>query len=613
MPQWTRILTCAAGGAVLCARAAAQPPLSADPFPGDARLETRITLARQDPPLRELLPTLGRQLRVPLRASGSIADDKVTLFLDDRPAAEALALVARHFGGVWRRWGDGYELGQSVAGRRQEVTLRTRDDQQQLAVLHGEMERAAQIPETPPERLEQRAQGIRALESEGMEPEQRARLHAERLALHPGRAPAVVVYRALTPGQLREIVAGRELWLSSADGTLSPALAAQVRRAELDATKLWGALFRFLGAERWPPPQTAVVVRLYDTLREQVGPPARGEPHRRLQFIVPLGPEGNRTWSGLVGWSAEAPLPQPPPMDEAERHATERDDPVLQRIVALTLRRPPAPGSERTRPEESASSAWPAGWATLGEVAEALHQATGLEVVADSFTRARLDPRRLADRRPVVEILDRLAEELAYSWRRDGSVLCLRSRRWYRDRTEEVPERLLRPWRQRVGRAGAATLDDLAALASSLTDAQIRGLHQYWGWYFAQPPIPPPGADAGGFYAACPHLRFWSSLSLLQRRAALAGAPLPVARMSLGQRQAFAAALLAPAGSSSDPNELHPLPAPAEIATGTFRLTTAPSVSSVRFTFAYHVAGEPRPAREFDTGLDYPPGATKSP
>ncbi|MCQ8205858.1 hypothetical protein NP569_26590, partial [Vibrio parahaemolyticus] len=65
---------------------------------------------------------------------------------------------------------------------------------------------------------------------------------------------------------------------------------------------------------------------------------------------------------------------------------------------------------------------WPA-WPTLGDVAQALHQATGLEVIADSFVRGRLDPQWVSGRQPLVRILDTLARELDYTWRKAGNHL----------------------------------------------------------------------------------------------------------------------------------------------------------------------------------------------
>jgi hypothetical protein len=124
---------------------------------------------------------------------------------------------------------------------------------------------------------------------------------------------------------------------------------------------------------------------------------------------------------------------------------------------------------DRTPP--SAAGPWP-DWPTLGEVIELLHQATGMEFLADSFVRERVKPQWVTERQPVVRLLDRLAQELDCTWRKEGSLLILRSRAAHWDRALEVPERLVRPWQQRIAERGALSLDALSELAAALNDDQ---------------------------------------------------------------------------------------------------------------------------------------------
>src|SRR5947209_5341146 len=80
-------------------------------FHDDARLAAKVTLAWKDRSLGEALAELSRQLHVPLRAGNFTMDDKVTLFVDEMPAAEALGLIERHFDFHWVHAGsNGYEL-----------------------------------------------------------------------------------------------------------------------------------------------------------------------------------------------------------------------------------------------------------------------------------------------------------------------------------------------------------------------------------------------------------------------------------------------------------------------------------------------------------------------
>src|SRR5205085_2819956 len=107
------------------------------------------------------------------------------------------------------------------------------------------------------------------------------------------------------------------------------------------------------------------------------------------------GPNRPPAAAMMSGWSAEsppAPFPTPP--------QGVQDDPLLRREVSLSFPRKAEAGRSRDEtPLQSilaAGGEWPPSWVTLGEVAEALHNSAGVDVLADSFVRARLAPEKLA-------------------------------------------------------------------------------------------------------------------------------------------------------------------------------------------------------------------------
>src|SRR5688572_19450208 len=89
------------------------PALAQGALEDDARLAVPVSLAWKDRPLGEILGALGAEIGVSLRAGRDTADDKATVLLDERPAAEVMALVGRHFDFQWVRSGESYELVQS--------------------------------------------------------------------------------------------------------------------------------------------------------------------------------------------------------------------------------------------------------------------------------------------------------------------------------------------------------------------------------------------------------------------------------------------------------------------------------------------------------------------
>lgn len=599
-------------------------------FRDDARLEAPVTVAERNQPLGEILTRLTRALGTPLTASGDTADDNVTLFMDRRPAAEVFADLAGQFGFRWHRDGEGYLLVQDLAGKQREAALREQELRDQLATIHARMEEEAQKLSVPRVPLLGRLREITArLAHPYTAPRDRERDMSERTALlqalEPRRIPAVAIYRSLGPEQIRQLIEGRELWLSAADGTLSPEIARRVAQAQQEEQQITpdpfvrlmqGSRIRICRPEEAEARVQLLDLRVGDEYADEIGPPGPDQNRLRLEITLPAGPEGHR-WASRLLWSVDSRRPE----GKLPAVVTRTRDPELTRAVQLTF---PKPDWQRTAVDGKAFAeaysasvfgAWPDDVRTIGEIAAALHRATGLQIVADSFVRARVPADLAAGSRPVVEILDAVANALDYTWRKEGDVIFLRNRRYARDRPEAIPERLLHPWRERVGRQGAATLDDLAALAASLTEPQARGAQQYWGWYFAGLPTLPPNRGAGGFYGSRWHLRFWGSLTPRQRQAALSGQVLPVTELTLSQRQAFADALRSDDlqhGTEYLPDESGREPTPAEVAQGAFHIEAgsfAPVGSllqTVIYTLHYYRPGELSPSRTFEMQIIAP-------
>src|SRR5712692_8344009 len=159
--QWRLALVCVALGSILAPAVGTQSPEApGDSLAADPRLDVKVTLAENDRPLGEIVTALGREIQVPLRARRETADDKATLFLDARPAAEVMALIAREFDFQWYHHRDGYELGQTPASQQREADRRERDLDEELAAIQVEMERRPPLVDTPRRQLEEREKEI---------------------------------------------------------------------------------------------------------------------------------------------------------------------------------------------------------------------------------------------------------------------------------------------------------------------------------------------------------------------------------------------------------------------------------------------------------------------
>jgi len=208
------------GRPATCAPAANSPDrenerLARTVLGSEPRLREKVCLAVQDRPLGELLFDLAKQFQVPLAASRDTADDRVTLFVRERPASEVLTLLARHLDFQWSRNGRKLELTQNLAAKRREQALRDRDREAQVAGETARMAALSRLAALAPERLEERRQALEArLAAPGLTSAEREQLAAERrqiasLRAGSGGRAAVAVYQALAAQQLRQLQGAR--------------------------------------------------------------------------------------------------------------------------------------------------------------------------------------------------------------------------------------------------------------------------------------------------------------------------------------------------------------------------------------------------------------------
>jgi hypothetical protein len=221
-------------------------------------------------------------------------------------------------------------------------------------------------------------------------------------------------------------------------------------------------------------------------------------------------------------------------------------DPSLQARVSVQL------VAQDSRATPSDDTVHPPGAAsgkqvTSADVLEALHRASGLPIVADSYTRLYDSMTVSLTNRPLFEALNHLADRMRLRWKREASSggvwLQFRSASFYNDRLKEVPNRHLTRWAASRRKHGHLTLDDLIEIAQ-LPDTQLdaadmgEGAKEYWGlkeWDLAQ------SAPTSSPASIRPHLRALAAFTPAQRQEMLGPAGFPLARMSLAQQQQFIA------------------------------------------------------------------------
>jgi hypothetical protein len=221
-------------------------------------------------------------------------------------------------------------------------------------------------------------------------------------------------------------------------------------------------------------------------------------------------------------------------------------DPALRRSVSVEPQgtcsvdlpigdeasRKPSPSPASHRPPFTAKRR-----ATTADVLEALHQVTGLPIVADFYTRLYSPESVSVQDQPLFAVLNQLADTMRLRWSKEGSWLQFRSATFYDDRLKEVPNRLLNHWVSVRQQHRALPLDHLVEVAQ-LSDAQLdsqemaEGARLCWGlleW------------DLGRAKHRRPHLRFLASFTRAQRQEAMSPNGLTFGRLSLPQQQQFIA------------------------------------------------------------------------
>jgi hypothetical protein len=126
-------------------QATAQPAdLSQNPL-----LQRRITVWLKMEPLRDALRTIGKQTGVALRCQDAIADEKVAIFVRERPAHEILTQLAGALRYAWRKDEDAYVLYVPDETRQAEEKAAREIGEQRARMLREMLQAARELAAVP--------------------------------------------------------------------------------------------------------------------------------------------------------------------------------------------------------------------------------------------------------------------------------------------------------------------------------------------------------------------------------------------------------------------------------------------------------------------------------
>lgn len=537
----------------------------------DSRLKRPLSLMARARPLGELLVELARELALPLEADREVADDKVSLFFREQPAGEMLALLAEKLGYHWVSRAGGYQLQQDLAwwqvaaaeeARAQETARR------QLAEL-------ARLYETylekDPETLERIREQARHDLGRETDPARRHRLHALRRVAGDLTEPAVRlflnVYRRMPEEARATLAAGRTASIRvDAKGPADEPITYEVQVRQVVEGRRAALVFRAPEAvypDGDPAPRVVIEWRM-ETFPPPEERPESGAGNRSLESSG----KDPRLKAGASSHTPEDPGRRTPALHAAV------PPPLPARRVTITLKgstEHKTPGVplepvtvERAAPGQAVVCSTAPLQPTIAEFAQAVALAADVPVIADGYTRPVAIP--TVSGKPLGRLLDQFCERNDYRWEAADGWILLRSASPVLERRREVPERVVRGFREAPRQRGRLPLATLVAIAARLTDDQLEVFEARWPLYARRPETFFEIAGGISPWISRAGLRFYASLAESQWREAT-GDGLPYARMLPEQRRLFAAVF------AEDPRTgQFATASPAQIATGRFRL-----------------------------------------
>jgi hypothetical protein len=521
----------------------------------DARLAREVAVHQKAIALSDLCERLRSDTGITLIAGQSVADEKVTLFCAKMPLREVMRQLSRPFGYTWLRSGKSgdyrYELTQDLRSQLMEEELRNRDRNAALIALEREIERYRPYLALSPDEALARAKTAKPAEKPLL----------EKLA-GPGWGP-IHIYYQLSRSELEALRAGQTFKYASQPLYGEQPLPPSVARGVLQSQRQRRLKVRQL--HPGGPSSIGDRDEIFDPtdVNDPEGRPLTDVPEASATVSLSLKQSelGRFTLEGVSGFYAV----RRPGLRPADTHAWGDVNPLAVGTSPAVLK--PANGAANTtlaedptlrarvtlRPQVTCGLTKLAGTGdesppepklTPADVLEALHQATGLPVVSDYYTRLYKPEVVSISNQPLYDALNRLTDTMRLRWdkERDGGWLQFRSTSFYNDRIKEVPNRLLARWFASRRQHGVLTLDDLCEIAQ-LPDAQLDGAEMTVGarecYGLAEWGLP---CDL----SLRPHMRYLAGFTPAERQEAMSAAGLPFTRMPLAQQQGFVARALIP-------------------------------------------------------------------
>ncbi|WP_395145926.1 hypothetical protein [Armatimonas sp.] len=488
----------------------------------DARLVRTMTLAVKAQPFSQLCEQLTKETGIAFTANPRVADDEVTLYCTARPLREIMRQLAKHFGFEWRRTGQepqfSYEITQSLSRQLLEESLRQKDRDAMLTKIEEGIKNLQRLSELSPEQRKARREQLQ--EKISKDPT----TFDEWLKLgwlDQGADTLLTRFQQLSPDALGKIRSGEVYeWDLMPDGMLSPELKRQADAAFQDP---------ITGKSSLREPMTS----LKGTLQLE-----------KKQDAWTLRGYFQSNAGGIGLPLAFAPTPTNAVIDNAARNKALAQDPALQKLVSLNIAAS-CMLKRHSFPEFDSFEEGPR--IIAADALEALHKATGQDIIGDQFLR--LSAPVAVEKKSIFAALCTVGDSLRLHWGKSEGWLTFRTPDYYAARPLEIPQRLRERWAEGKRKNGSLSIHELAEMGSlpvaALDSARVAQslIARYnlneWPIVRAE--------------QARPHWSLLSQLTAGQRDAAISEAGLAYSALRPKLRAAFEALLQLPAERPNPP------------------------------------------------------------
>jgi hypothetical protein len=453
----------------------------------DTRLLRKVTLHEKGTALSDFCAELQKQTGVELTASRRVADEKVTIFEEERSAREVMREVARLFGFFWLRSGhEGayrYELDQDLRSQLAEEELRNRDLHAALLALDAEMQRYRPYVDKSFEELQKLMSAYGNVHFKQMREPDKTKYLSLFDMLIGGAWGGVQLYFHLTPADRAALESGRDLIFRPDAPNPDRRLTAEWNRTMLQTcTGNVDVNGRSTPMAEVPGIKVSQILVRLD--RSELGQVSL---HARWAVVWPGAGSGGQK-ELATGRSPSLANPE-----NASADAALRGRPPFDRVISFDPK-PSCPAIKTPRPADldlnldrasfNLDRSQP--YAFSSDVWEAIHRATGLPIVADFYTHLYPVGKLIVDRRPLFQALCAVGDTLGVRWTKDGGYVLCRSTSYYWDKLREVPNRYLRRWARDRDENGGLPFTDFLEMAT-MSDPQLdsapvaEGIEHYWG------------------------------------------------------------------------------------------------------------------------------------